>query len=354
MRFVVLAWALSRLLVLGTLLAGANASVLANWDGAWYGSIAQNGYEYARDGGQHNVAFFPLFPLIASPFVHHGLAWPVVGSAIANIAFLGALVVMHRIAKRRYDAVTANWCVTVACLLPPSLFCSVAYPQSLMLLFSAAAIDLWDGKRTSAAGGCGALASGTSPLGIPLAFALLLDAVLQRRMRAVLAASFAFVGVGAFALYCALRFGDALAFVHAQRAWRTGGFGLDLHAWRAIFASLATIDGVRQNIMVVLLVPLGALATIIEASGVGRMMTIYALLALAMLAFSGTPFSVDRNAYAVVPVLIAFGAILRRVPPAGYVMLALCAVLLTIDAGRFARFEWVASLPKTASATVLA
>ncbi len=342
MRFVVPAWALSRLLVLGMLLAGGHTSVLGNWDGAWYGSIARDGYEYAHDAQRHNIAFFPLLPLLASPFVRHGLPWPIVAAVITNLAFLAALVVLYRLAKRRYDTVAAQWCVAVACLLPPSLFCSVAYPQSLVLLCAASALYLWDARRDATAGACGALASAASPLGIPLAGAMLLDGIMERRSGAVLAGIIAFCGVGAFALYCALRFGDALAFVHAQRAWRTSGFGFDLHAWRAIFASLATLDGVRQNIVVVLLVPLGALAAIVEARRLGRLMTLYALLALAMLVFSGTPFSVDRNAYVIAPLVVAFGAILRRVPPVGYVMLALFALLLTIDAGRFARFEWVA------------
>ena len=342
MRFVVSAWTLSRLLVLGVLLAGGNTSALANWDGAWYGSIAQHGYEFAHDGGQHNVAFFPLLPLLATPFVRYGFPWPVVAAVIANVAFLGALLVVYRLATRRYDTITARWCIAFSCVLPPSLFCSVAYPQSLALLCAAAALYLWDANRDVPAGACGAFGSAASPVGIPLACAMLVDGMLQRRNRAVFAGLLAFLGVAGFALYCALRFGDALAFVHAQRGWRIGGFGFDLHAWRVIFESLVTLDGFRQNIATVLLVPLGAVATIVEARHLGRLMTLYALFALAILAFSGTPFSVDRNAYVIVPLLLAFGAILRRVPPVGYAVLALCALLLTIDAGRFARFEWVA------------
>lgn len=341
MRFVVLAWVLSRLLVLGVLLTNGHAGSLANWDGAWYGSVALHGYEFAADGRQHNVAFFPLLPLLGMLFVRAGVPWPIAAAVLANGAFLAALAILHRIAKRRYDGVTANWCVALACVLPPSLFCSVAYPQSLFLLCSAAALYLCDRNRYPAAGITGALASAASPLGAALASAMLVDGVVRRRALAIAAGALAFAGLGAFAIYCAFRFGDALAFVHAQRGWRSG-FGFDLHAWRAIVQSLATFDGLRQNVMVVLLVPFGALAVIAQSRRLGRLMTLYALLALAMLVLSGTPFSVDRNAYAIAPLLVAFGAILRRVPPAGYVVLALFAVLLVIDAGRFARFEWVA------------
>ncbi len=341
MRFVVLTWALSRLLVIGVIAANGHASAFMNWDGAWYGSILAHGYEYMPDGRRHNVAFFPLFPLLAVPFVTHGVPWPIAAAVLSNALFLAALVVVYRIAVRHYDPVSARWCVTVACLLPPSLFCSVAYPQSLFLLCSAAVLYLWDRSRAPAAGAAGALASAASPLGIPLACAMLVDGIAQRRAAAIVAGLLAFCGTGAFALYCALHFRDAVAFVHAQRAWRNG-FGVDLSAWRAIFGSLMTLDGFRQNIMVVALVPIGALAVLVQARALGRLMTIYALAGLAMLVLSGTPFSVDRNAYALAPILIAYGAMFRRVPAAGYVALALCALLLLVDSARFARFEWVA------------
>ncbi len=339
MRFVVVAWALSRLLVLCVLLANGHAGALANWDGAWYGSIALHGYEYANDGRQHNAAFFPLLPLVAEPFMRV-FPWPAFAAGISNVAFLGSLALLHRLAERRFDAIAANWSVAFAVLLPPSLFSSVAYPQSLFLLCSTAALYLLDRNRQLIGGCAGALASLASPLGVPFACAIVVDGIAERRARTIIAGSIAFCGVGAFAAYCAFRFGDAFAFVHAQRAWRSG-FGFDARAWRAIAFSLTSLDGLRQNLMV-LLVPLGAVAVILQARRLGRLMTLYALLALAALLFAGTPFSVDRNAYAIAPLLLAVGASVRRVPPAGYVILALCAVLLVIDAGRFARFEWVA------------
>ena len=340
MRFVAVAWFLSRLLVLGVLLAAGHLGSLSNWDGAWYGSIVAHGYEYALDGKQHSVAFFPLLPVVAWPLVRGGVPWPLAAGILANAAFLGALIVIYHIARKRYDEMTARWCVATACILPPSLFCSVAYPQSLFLLFSAIALYVFSNGNYSAGGISAALASSASALGIPLVVALFADGTLRRRGAAMVAALIGCAGIGAFMLYCAIRFGDALAFVHAQHAWRHG-FGFDAAGWQAALASLATPDGFRQN-FAMLLVPLGLIAIVIESRRLGSAMTIYGLLALALLLFSGTMFSVDRNAYAVVPVLVAIGAILRRVPLAGYVILAASAVLLVIDASRFAHFLWVA------------
>lgn len=340
MRFVVSAWVLSRLLVLGVLLDGGHVGALANWDGAWYGAIATHGYEYVPDTLHHNVAFFPLFPLFAWPFVDAGVAWPIVAGVLANLAFLGALVLIQRLARACYDEVTAQWCVAAACVLPPSLFCSVAYPQSIFLLCSALALYFFTRRSYAPGGVAAALASSASALGIPLVVALVVDGIARRRRGAAAAAFIGFAGIGAFMLYCAIRFGDALAFVHAQHAWRHG-FGFDYHGWHAALGSLITLDGFRQNVAL-LLVPIGLFAILIESRRLGAAMTIYGVLALAVLTFSGTPFSVDRNAYAIVPVLIAIGALLRRVPNAGYVVLALSTVLLVIDAGRFAHFQWVA------------
>ncbi len=341
MRFVVFAWAVSRAIVFASIFAaGAHAGALANWDGAWYASIAEHGYGFARDGAQHNVAFFPLYPLAVWPLLRIGIAWPVAAAIVSNACYLVMLLVVFSLARRAFDEGTARWTIALACLLPPSLFCSVAYPQSLFMLLSALALAATLARAQTRASLAGAFASATSGLGIPLAIGMLAGGILQRRRAALVAGIVAFAGVAAFALFCYVRFGDALAFLHAQRAWRHGA-GFDASAWLTILRSFGTFDGWRQNAMM-LLVPFGLVAVALEARRLGAVCTLYALFALAVLIFSGTPFSVDRNAYAIVPVLIALGALLRRVPPAGYAVLAASALLLAIDSARFARFQWVA------------
>lgn len=341
MRFVVLAWALSRAVVAVAMVgAGAHSGALANWDGAWYGQIAMHGYRFTNDGRQHDVAFFPLFPLSVWPLVRLGIAWPVAAAIVANLAFLGALALIYRFALRRYDEDAARWSVALAAFLPPSLFCSVAYPQSLFMLCSVAALESAERSRYAFAALAGALASAASGLGIALAAALLVDGAARKRRVAIMAGAAACAGVGCFALFCYLRFGNAMAFLNAQRAWRHG-FGFDAAAWRAILLSLTSLDGLRQNVMMLLL-PLGALAVAIEARRLGRLSVLFALMSLAVLAFAGTPFSVDLNTYAVVPVIVAVAAALRRIRPAGYAVVAASVMLLAVDAARFARFLWVA------------
>ncbi|HUA08485.1 MAG TPA: hypothetical protein VMA98_04365 [Candidatus Acidoferrales bacterium] len=343
MRFVLLTWLATRAAIAAVLyLASPHPLASAgNWDGAWYGSIALHGYQHASIGAQRDIAFFPLFPMMAAVLLHAGLRWPLAGILVNNACFLAALFVIYALAHERWSRQTARWCVAVAASCPLSLFASVAYHEGVFLLFSALALFATLRADRLRGGIAGALASATSAMGIALAGALALDAIVQRRgARAIACALLAFAGAGAFAIFCYARFGDPLSFVHAQHAWRTAGF--DGGAWLRIFASLSSWDGLRRNVMVVVLVPLAAVAVLLQRKALGSLMTSYALLAIALLLFAGEPISADRNAFTFVPVLLAYGRALERVPVAGGAALAASLALLAYDTAQFANFHWVA------------
>jgi hypothetical protein len=339
MRFAVAVWILSRAIILVALLSASDHPLAStgNWDGAWYGSIVQHGYGFA----QHDVAYFPMFPLLASLVLHLGVGWPLAGVLVNNAAFLGALFVLNALAREKWDAATARWCVAVACALSLSLFASVAYREGLYLLFSALAL-WWSLRGARFAGGlAGAAASATSPLGIALAAALVIDAIVRRRgARAVACAALAFAGVGLFSLFCFLRFGDALAFAHAEQGLRETG--IDIGAWLRVFVSLTSLEGLRQNIMVIVLVPLAAIALVMQRNALGSLLTFYGVLAIALIFVSGEPISADRYAYATIPLLIVVARALQRVPVAGGAALVASLALLAYDTMQFVRFDWVA------------
>jgi Mannosyltransferase (PIG-V) len=343
MRFVVAAWLASRVVIVAAfLLASAHPLASAgNWDGAWYGAIASHGYGFAHRGAQSDTAFFPLYPLIASLVMRMGVGWPLAGVALNNVAFFAAMLVLYRMSAQRWNVATARWCVAVACACPLSLFGSVAYREGLYLLLSALA--LWGAQRSHrlrSALAAGA-ASATAVAGVALAAAFVVESLVQRRgVRATAVAALSFTGIAAYAFFCWYRFGDPLAPLHAQHGWRTAG--LDWPAWERVFRSLASIDGLRRNVMVLVLVPLGAIAIIIQHKALGMLMTLYALFALAILAVAGGPMSADRYAYGVIPILIAYGRALQRVPAIGIAALAVSLGLLAYDAVQFARFHWVA------------
>src|ERR687895_411944 len=70
---------------------------LARWDAAWYLRIAESGY----GGSDVRAAFFPLYPLlvraVAAPFGASPGALLGAAYAVALAAFLGALVLLHRL-----------------------------------------------------------------------------------------------------------------------------------------------------------------------------------------------------------------------------------------------------------------
>jgi hypothetical protein len=94
---------------------------------------------------------------------------------------------------------------------------------------------------------------------------------------------------------------------------------------------------------VIVLVPLAAVAIVAQREDLGRLVTLYGLLAIALILIAGEPISADRYAFAVVPVLMVYGRVLARIPvAAGVAVLAALLSLLAYDAVQFAHFHWVA------------
>jgi hypothetical protein len=263
--------------------------------------------------------------------------------------------------------------------MPLALFTVAAYSEGVYLCFSALALYDFECGRTLRAGLASALAAVTRPIGAALAVSLLLEGIRGRRARVVAAGFIASTGILAFAFYCWRAFGDPLAFATAQHAWRSS-FGFDWAAWWAILqmsftgwklaasivAAAAIVAVVRRdnldalslllgcaavgleswvwsyNACTILLLAIGLVATIAFRERLGRLPVLYAIVACLVLLASGTPFSVDRNAYAIVPLDIAIALVAQRYPALGYPALAAMAVGLAVDAAAFARWQWVA------------
>ena len=62
MRFVLAAWLVTRAIVVAALFYATPHPLAStgNWDGAWYGSIAQHGYGFTIQTDKSDIAFFPL------------------------------------------------------------------------------------------------------------------------------------------------------------------------------------------------------------------------------------------------------------------------------------------------------
>lgn len=111
---------------------------LHQWDAEHYTAIARSGYEFKADKLQHNVAFFPLYPLLTravaaampgeedQPFI-------CAEAFVSHVAALAAMFLLYAFVRRVGDHVAASWAVCLACFYPPSLFFSAGYTESLFL-----------------------------------------------------------------------------------------------------------------------------------------------------------------------------------------------------------------------------
>lgn len=408
--FVLTVWLLSRLLILLAMLVIAPSlpaagrgivptlswEVFTAWDGQWYQKIATLGYEYARDGQAHSVAFFPLYPLLSRWVMGLGLPFAVAGTLVNNLAFLGMLWVVFDWVRHRYDAVTARWTIAVLVWCPLSLYGTVAYTEGLFLLLSSLCLRAFDRQQYAWAALWGALTTATRITGVILAPTLLLAAWKERRPRvAYLVAIVSATGLLAYILYCAIQFGAPLAFLDTQ-----SGFGHRSHAgfnfsrwgltllhglvgpihwqtwlpknpWHPVQFALITAAAFllwrfRHHISATAMPWLAWVLTLwlwlLWGDGfvkvwmvfgglglvwvcryrLGWLLGIYSALGLGLVLLSGSPVASDRFAYGLVTLSISLGLVLQRYPRWGYPGMVYFAVVLVGFAIRFAQQLWVA------------
>jgi mannosyltransferase PIG-V len=210
----------------------------ARWDSVWYLSIAQDGYGHA-DGDVAKAAFYPLYPLltkVAGWIVQSAL----IGGLLVSLAcFLGALVLLRRLAEIELGERDAHGTVLLVAFFPTAFFFSAVYAESLFLLLSVATLLAARQGRWAWAGALGALAAMTRNSGVVLLLpALLLFLWGPRADRPdPLAAVHAWwrprhpltpqvlwlglipLGLVAYMTYIGIQLGDPLAPFAAQELW---------------------------------------------------------------------------------------------------------------------------------------
>jgi hypothetical protein len=200
-------------------------SVLSYWDGAWYRTVAEQGY-LLIPGRQSDPAFFPLFPILLRGLNGLGLSFLTSGLLVANAAFAVGIVAFYEVSRRLLPADIARTSAVLAAFFPMSFVFSMTYPESLV--FAALALALvfaLDGRWTLSA-----VAGAAAALGRPEAifFALPLAALAIGRARAsgraaggrAIGAAFAPVAsVATFPLYLGWALDNVSAWSHAQRSW---------------------------------------------------------------------------------------------------------------------------------------
>ena len=194
-------------------------------DCSWYLEIADQGYDQIAhsDPRPHNWVFFPLFPLLEralAPLLGNSFR---AGVLLANLSFLGALLVIHRLAiESGYSAAESSRALWFLCIFPTSYFFLAPLTESLFLLLVSAAFLLVQRRQPIAGAVLFSLATATRPVGLIMLPAFALWLWEQQRtftIRQGLALITAPLGGVLYSAYLQQITGNPLAFAENQAYW---------------------------------------------------------------------------------------------------------------------------------------
>lgn len=205
---------------------------LTTWDGAYYLSIADNGYSFNGDFGiQQNVAWpyiYPLLTRLLKVLIPIDSGWAAI--VISNIMLLISLFIIHKISIEVIGKGFMSYIpLILLCFNPFGIFLCAAYSESTFILFSSIGL-LWllRSKRFKSSLAAGA-STGVRTVGVIFPFLYLYDYFLLQRNRLnrrniVIVLSICAVsvwGLVSFLLYNQYKFGDFMIPFRIQQAWTT-------------------------------------------------------------------------------------------------------------------------------------
>jgi hypothetical protein len=113
----------------------ALGATVVRWDAIHYIYIAQSGYKEVQD-----TVFFPFYPLLIKVGGVVVRSDVIAGVVISLVAFVVALVLLHRLAREELDIRAADATVWLLAFAPMSLFFTAVYTESLFLALSVGAL----------------------------------------------------------------------------------------------------------------------------------------------------------------------------------------------------------------------
>jgi hypothetical protein len=302
---------------------GKNLSLATwvRWDAWWYLNVVERGYWYDPEG-KSNVAFFPLFPLAIKGLTALIGNQVVAGLLVANLAAVAAVVLFWIWVRGAAGPVAAERAVLWLLVFPFSFFLHTIYAESLFFLLVAGSFIAAGRGRWPLAGLCGGLAAATRPMGVLLFPAFAWGLLRERRAgRAIGAAPVLGVllvpaGLGVYALYLGVMFGNPLAFWDAHAS----GWNVRLHwdlagYWRETYWVLTRGPRIQaytqllDSLRIILPVIFVAL-TIVVFRRLGPVPGLYTAATVAV-GILFAPESVGREFLAAVPAFAAAGLVDR-------------------------------------------
>ena len=201
------------------------------WDAIWYGSIAQDGYQYLGEREASNVAFFPGFPLLNGVLSRvTTLPVNVSGPIVSTLLTLVACWLIYRLTLRETnDDDTARRSIIYWLAFPAAYYLALGFSEALYTVAVLAAFTLArDGKWGWS--GLAAFAAGLTRLhGALLIAPLAYEYLRQQRWQwrsifrpQVISTLGAPLGVLAFFGYLGVQFGNPLAYFDVQTLFFKG------------------------------------------------------------------------------------------------------------------------------------
>lgn len=380
--FVCRCWLGSRLLFLTAGILGAHLlrhaptgdpaqagtfSYWANWDGAWYSSIAEAGYVGKFWPASAN--FFPLYPLLLRIGTVFGEGPALAGVVISLAASFFALYLTHELTRSYFDREAARAATLALAFFPTAFFLNAVYTEAVFL--AAALGSVWAARLRGdfvLAGVLGCVAAMTRNVGVLVLFPLADEWIRRRRdlrTRDLAPLALAPAGVLAYMFWLWRWSGHPLLFSTVARtywgrkltnpahtlhlAWEraVSGVGTAIRPHRAFettttsnptFHSMATFDYFFFLLLIALVILVVArLPRGLAAYAIGTM-----LLPILTPAFVEPLASFSRYALAVFPAFFVLGLVLSRKEILLRVWLSASALLGILFTLYFTTWRWVA------------
>jgi len=216
-------------------------SDVQGWDNLWYAKIISHGYDRVskvedptpipstdgRRGNAANWAFFPLFPLLARlPQALFGLPPLMAAVLLSKICFFFSIIAFMEFFRLYKPDTNAAFAAMAVSLNPYAIYGNVGYTEPLFLMLTCIFFIQLKRKRNIPAGMTGALLSATRFVGLSAMAAYVAAnaaAIASGRIKIEARILLGFLliplGLACFMIFLHHQMGDALAFLHVQRAW---------------------------------------------------------------------------------------------------------------------------------------
>ncbi len=197
------------------------------WDAVHYLSLAKDGYHADSNVLLNNTRAWPLYSwlirLLGGWAGQTGLIYA--GLLISNLAFFGALVLLHRLTVEDLGAQSARRTVMAMAVFPGAFFFSAAYPEALLVFLSVASFYAMRGRRWLPAAILGGLAALTRGPGVLMIVPFLWESVRATGLSSrrvwwpIMLSGFMPLGTLIFMAALWVEVGDPLAFTKIFQLW---------------------------------------------------------------------------------------------------------------------------------------